>query len=140
MDARKEDTLAVIDGRKVASDGSLGAVVQEGLERYLKTAGANVVLFNAPIVEGEIVEWRSSVKPGFPLSEATAIARIKVTLRGGESQVLYRASYTGEASSKHPMLTEQSVRQLLAEAMGSALEEVVSDDGFVTQLSRGRSY
>jgi hypothetical protein len=140
MDARKDDTLAVIDGRKVASDGSLAAVVQEGLERYLKTAGANVVLFKAPTIEGEILDWRCDVKPGFPLSEATALARVKVTLRTENSKILYRGTYTGESTSKHPMLTEQRVRELLAGAMGSALEEVVHDDDFVAQLSRGRTY
>jgi len=140
LDGRTDTTLAVIDGRKIASDGSLGAVVQEGLERYFKTAGASVVLFQAPIVEGEIVEWRADVRPAFPLSEATAVARVKVSLRGEGSKVFYRASYSGEATTKHPLMTEQGVRELLAEAMGSALEEVANDRDLVAQLSRARNY
>jgi len=139
IDSRQSDAVAVIDGRNVSSDGSLGAVVQEGFERYFKEAGANVVLFNAPSIEGEISEWRVTVKPSFPTSEATAVARIKVEIRAAGSTVLYRAGYTGEASSKHPFLSEQGVRELLAKAMGSAIEEAVHDEGLVNALALNRT-
>ena len=76
MDTRQTDTVAVIEGREVASDGALSAVVQEGFERYFNEAGASVVLFNAPVIEGEIVESSVAVTPKFPASEARANARL----------------------------------------------------------------
>jgi hypothetical protein len=136
MDTRTDDTLAVIDGRQLSPDGSVAGAVQEGLERYLRTAGANVVLFNAPSVEGEIVSWRVQIAPSFPATEATAVAKIKLEVRGEGARVLYRASYSGEATSKHPFPNEASIRKLLGDAMGSALEEVINDTSFVASLSR----
>ena len=136
IDARKDDTLAVIDGRELAPDGSVSGAVQEGLEHYLRKAGANVVLFNAPSVEGEIAAWRVMIAPSFPTTEATAVAKIKIEVRGEGARVLYRATYSGEATSKHPFPSEESVRKLLGDAMGSALEEVINDATFVGYLSQ----
>jgi hypothetical protein len=139
LDSRPSTTFAVIDGREVASDGNLGTVVQEGFERYLHEAGAAIVLFNAPSIEGEITEWSVDVTPKFPASEAHAKARIKIELRGTGAKLLYRATYSGEASSVHPFLSESGVRDLLASAMGSAIEEAVHDQDLVNQLAMTRT-
>lgn len=135
IDARPDDTLAVIDGRSLPPDGSVAGAVQEGLENYLRKAGANVVLFNAPSVEGEIIAWRVKIAPNFPATEATATAKLKVEVRGSGARVLYRAFYSGEATSKHPFPSEDGMRKLLGDAMGSALEEVINDVNFVGALS-----
>ncbi len=138
IDGRRSDTIAVVDGREVASDSSIAPVVQEGFERYFRNAGANVVLFNAPSIEGEVTEWRAAVIPKFPASEASAVARLKVEIRGAGARVAYRATYSGEATSKHPFLSEDSIRELLATAMGSAIEEAVHDESLVIALSNSR--
>lgn len=134
-DNRKSNTVAVIDGREVPSEGSLGGVVQEGLENYLRKAGARIAVLQAPQIEGEIVDWRATVRPSFPTSSASATARIKVVVRGVDSSIKYRANFAGEASMSHPALRAAHVKELLAQAMGSALEEVVTDPGVVDQLS-----
>ena len=135
IDARSDDSLALIDGRSLPPDGSVAGAVQEGLENYLRKAGASVVLFNAPSVEGEILSWRVKIAPDFPATEATAVAKLKVEVRGSGARVLYRAFYSGEATSKHPFPSEDDMRKLLGDAMGSALEEVINDVNFVGALS-----
>jgi hypothetical protein len=110
-------------------------VVQEGLENYLRKAGVRIAVLQAPQIEGEIVEWKATVLPSFPTSSASATARIKVVVRGADSSVKYRANFAGEASMSHPALRASHVKELLAQAMGSALEEVVTDPGVVDQLS-----
>lgn len=134
-DNRKSNTIAVIDGRQVPSEGTLGVIVQEGLENYLRKSGARIAVLQAPQIEGEIVEWKANVLPSFPTSSASATARIKVVVRGADSSVKYRATFAGEASMSHPALRASHVKELLAQAMGSALEEVVTDPGVVDQLS-----
>ncbi len=139
VDKRPSDTIAVIDGRKVPSEGSLGGVVQEGLTNYLRKAGIRIAVLQAPQLEGEILEWKANVSPSFPTSSASATARIKVILRGADSSVKYRASFAGESSMGHPALRASHVKELLAQAMGSALEEVVTDAGLLDQLSPGQA-
>ncbi len=134
-DNRKSNTIAVIDGRQVPSEGTLGGLVQEGLENYLRKSGVRIAVLQAPQIEGEIVEWKANVLPSFPTSSASATARIKVVVRGADSSVKYRANFAGEASMSHPALRASHVKELLAQAMGSALEEVVTDPGVVDQLS-----
>jgi hypothetical protein len=138
IDARPSDTMVRIDGRELAAEGSVTGAVQEGLERQLKSTGAQVVLFNAPAVEGEIVAWTMKITPKFPATEATAVAKLKLEVRGVGGRVLYRASYSGEATTAHPFPSESSMKELLGQAMGSAIEEVINDVQFVSALSEGR--
>jgi hypothetical protein len=125
MDARPTKTLAVIDGRDVPSEGNVGAVVQSGIESYLRRAGARVVLLDAPFIEGEVLEWRSTVMPGFPSSSASAVARISVVVKGKDSRQLYRGTFKGDSSATNPVLKAKHVNDLLAQAMGSAIEAFV---------------
>ena len=137
-DARPAQTIAIIDGRKVDSEGELGKVVAEGFERYLRRAGARIAVLNAPTIEGQVVDWSARVEPGFPTSEAQAVARLKVTIRDTRAHPIYYATFTGESSVTHPMLGSEEVQRLLAQAMGSAIEAAVRDEDFVLQLSKGR--
>jgi hypothetical protein len=137
IDSRTSSTLAVIDGRQIPSDGDLGVVVQEGLVNYLRRAGIRIAVLQAPQIEGEIVEWKAKVAPDFPTSSASATARVKILVRGVDSEISYRATFAGEASMSHPALRASHVRELLAQAMGSALEEVVNDPAVVQHLSGG---
>lgn len=137
-DSRPSSTLVVIDGRNVESEGSLGAAVHDGFSEYLRQAGARIAILNAPTIDGEVTEWRARVAPGFPSSEASASARLKVTVRDSRSHPIYHATFSGEATASHPMMDAEKVQKLLAQAMGSALEAAVRDEEFVEQLEKGR--
>jgi len=134
LDGRSSDTIATIDGREVRTEGSVATVVQTGLERQLRAAGVRVSLLQAPTIEGEIVDWRARVTPDFPASQVVANAKVKVTIKGPKSEVLYRATYSGEANKTHPALGESDIQATLGTAMASALEAAVKDDGFMRQL------
>lgn len=135
-DARPANTIAIIDGREIPSDGSLGTVVQEGLERYLRDAGVRVVLSGAPVIEGEIVEWRSKIHPKFPASEATAIAKVKISVKNPRTQfVAYRGTFSGEATMTDPFVTESEIQKLLTDAMSTAIQAILKEDKFLAQLS-----
>ncbi len=134
LDGRSSDTFAVIDGREIRSDGEIGVAVQTGLERQLRAAGVRVALMRAPSIEGEVIDWRAKVTPDFPASTVVANAKVKVTVRGPDSTVLYRATYTGEANMTHPLLGEKDVQETLGTAMATALEAATKDNGFMQQL------
>jgi uncharacterized lipoprotein YajG len=134
LDGRSSDTFAVIDGREVRTEGSVGTAVQTGLERQLRAAGVRVALLKAPMIEGEVVDWRAKVSPDFPASKVVANAKVKVTVRAPDSKVLYRATYSGEANKTHPLLGEKDVQETLGNAMATALEAATKDDGFMQQL------
>ncbi len=138
VDARTSQTIATIDGRSVRSEGPLGDVVEEGFTRYLRQAGAHIAILNAPMIDGEIVEWQARIKPSFPSSDATATAKLRVVVRDSKSHPLYRATFSGEATASHPLLDEESIQKLLAQAMGSAIEAAVKNEEFLAQISSGR--
>jgi hypothetical protein len=137
-DARPSQTIATIDGRSVRSEGPLGVVVEEGFTRYLRQAGVRIAILNSPMIDGEIVEWQARVKPSFPTSDAKATAKLRVIVRDSKSHPLYKATFSGEATASHPLLDEESIQKLLAQAMGSAIETAVKSDEFLAQISRGR--
>lgn len=134
LDGRSSDTIAIIDGRQVRTEGSVGAAVQTGFERQLRAAGVRVALLQAPTIEGEVVDWKARVTPDFPASQVVANAKVKVTIKGLKSEVLYRATYSGEANKTHPALGESDIQATLGTAMATALEAAVKDDGFMRQL------
>ncbi len=137
-DARPAQTLILIDGRNVDSEGPIARVVQDAFTRYLRQAGARIVILNAPTIEGQIVAWSAKVDLGFPTSVGRAVARIKVTVRDSRAQPIYHATFSGESTKEHPILDEEDVKQLLGQAMGIAIDAAVRDRDFITQLSNGR--
>jgi hypothetical protein len=137
-DARPGQTIVVIDDRKVNSEGDLAANVEDAFARYLRQAGARIAVLNAPTIEGQVVDWSANVEPGFPTSQARAIARIKVTVRDSRSHPIYYATFSGEATAQRPILGEDEIQRLLGQAMGSAIEAAVRDEEFIAQLSKGR--
>lgn len=138
IDARPSKTLVIIDGRNVDSEGALTRSVEDGFERYLRRAGAQIAVLNAPLVEGQVVDWSARVEPGFPMSNARAVARLKVVVRDSRAHPIYHATFSGESTASHPMMGPEQVQELLAQAMGSAIEAAVRDEDFIAQLSRGR--
>jgi len=136
-DGRADTTIVAIDGREVESEGDLSAIVEEGFTRYLRQAGARIAILDAPTIEGTITEWRAKVEPSFPSSEAKASARLSVVVRDSRAHAIYNATFSGEATASHPLLDEDGVQKLLAQAMGSALEAAVKDEKFLAQISNG---
>lgn len=138
VDARSNQSLVAIDGRKVMTEGSPGKVVEEGFARYLQRAGARIAVLNAPSIEGEILDWTAVVHSEFPTSEVRSAARLKVVVRDSKAHPIYRATFTGESTANHPMMDQDVVKQALGQSMGSAIEAAVRDPEFVAQLSKGR--
>ncbi len=138
VDSRPEQTVVVIDGRKVDSEGDLPRLVEEGFERYLRRVGARIAVLNAPTIEGQIVDWSARIEPGFPTSEGQAVARLKVTVHDSRGHPIYHATFSGESTTSHPMLGTDEMQKLLTQAMASAIEAAVKDDDFISQLSKGR--
>lgn len=134
LDARSSDTLAIIDGREVLSEGDLGPSVQTGFERQLRDAGGRIALLQAPTMEGEVIDWRAKVTPDFPASGVTAKAKIRVSVRDKKNKEIYRAVYSGEANKQHPFLDEDDVRANLGFAMASAIEAALADEGLLDSL------
>lgn len=137
-DLRISSTIAVVDGREIPSVGSAGAVAQEAFERYYRGVGVRVTRRDAPILEGQVTEWRAKVLPDFPTSEASANAKIRLVLKDSEYHVLYRGVFSGEATVSHPLLDEDHVRELLGQAMAAAIEAAVTDEVLRSQLAVGR--
>jgi hypothetical protein len=138
IDSRPTQALVAIDGRKVMTEGSPAELVEDGFVRYLKQAGARIAVLNSPSIEGEIVEWTAVVASAFPTSEARASARLRVMVRDSRAHPIYRATFTGESTTSHPMIDQEIVKNVLGQAMGSAIEAAVRDPEFVAQLSKGR--
>jgi hypothetical protein len=136
MDARSSSAIAVVDGRNVSPDGSLGPLVQAGFEQYIRDAGGRIaVLQGATLIEGEIVDWRAKVMPKFPASDAKATAKIKVNVKDPRTQFIkYRGTFSGEATATHPFLTESDIQKLLTDAMAGAITAALQDESFVLQL------
>lgn len=138
VDSRPTQALVAIDGRKVITEGSSTQMVEEGFARYLKQAGARIAVLNAPSIEGEILEWTAVAESAFPTSEARAVARLRVVVRDSKAHPIYRATFTGESTTSHPMMDQEVLQKVLGQAMGSAIEAAVRDSEFVAQLSKGR--
>jgi outer membrane lipoprotein SlyB len=137
-DARPSQTFVTIDGRDVTTQGSVVGPVQEGFATYLRHAGMRIALLNAPTIEGQVTDWRANVSASFPTSDAKATARLKVTVRDSRSHPIYHATFSGEASTSHPMLDDQKIQELLGQAMASAIEAATLDQTFMAQLAKGR--
>jgi hypothetical protein len=134
LDGRGSDALAIIDGRSVPSDGAVGSSVQAGFERQIREAGGRIAVLQASTIEGEVAEWHAKVKPSFPLSEVVANAKVKLTVRGPKSEVLYRGTYGGEARKQDPFLGERDVQEALGDAMARAISAAVADEVMAQQL------
>lgn len=137
QDERLDSTMVTIDGRDVGSEGAVDSVVQEGFMRYFTDSGASVAVLDSPSIEGSVKEWSANVDPSFPTSTASAVAKLAVVVRDSRAHPIYRGTFTGEASIKHPMLGEEEVRRLLGQAMGSAIEAAVRDEEMIRQLRIG---
>ncbi len=139
LDGRSSDTIVMIDGRSIPSEGPVGVSAQAGLERQIREAGGRIAVLQSSTIEGEVVEWLAKVKPSFPLSDVSAKAKIKITVRDAQQKVLYRGTYGGEANKRDPFLGERDVQEALGDAMARAISAAVADEVMAQQLmSAGR--
>lgn len=134
LDARSQPALAVIDGRDVMPEGDMSDAVKLAFERAFTDAGARVTTLHAPVIEGEISTWIVRIKPGFPVTDLTAKASIRIVLRNDRDEPIYKATYTGESNKQHPVPGEESIRDTLGNAMAVAVAEVLNDQDFRVKL------
>jgi hypothetical protein len=134
-DARNDKTVVSIDGRSVSSEQDVGALLREGIQLSLRRGGAQIVLFDAPTLSGQVTKWHATVEPGFPASRIVATAGFDLSVAGSDGSIAYRASYSGEMEQKHPFLNETRISDTLAAAMKEAVREALSDSKLREALS-----
>lgn len=135
VDKRSRGSIGDINGRPLAPAGSVPASVQQAFEKALRGSGADVVLFDAPSISGEIRSWKVSVEPSFPSSSAEAEASLYIEVYSPDRTLIYRANYSGNTSVSHPMMSEERIEDALAAAMNHAIQEALSDDLLVQKIS-----
>ncbi len=134
-DQRSSRAVATVNGREVTAEENVGEIVQQALESYFRSQGIQPVLFDTPaIIDGEVTEWEVAVHPAFPATNLSAKAAIRLSLRDGKDSMVYRGTYSGETSTKHPFTSEAVVSNALGEAMAAALGEAVRDQRLVSAI------
>jgi uncharacterized lipoprotein YajG len=133
-DSRSANFVAEIDGRKIMPKGDVGEAVRQAFQHHFHTRGAQLSLFRAPIISGEIREWHVQVKPSFPSTKIHALASIDVSVSDPAGKVVYRATYSGETTSDDPFPSQRSVEKILGSAMGHAIKEAVLDAALLETL------
>jgi len=133
-DSRQKPVIGEVDGRELAAGGDVADSVRRALELRLKAHGAQVVLFNAPSISGDVREWFVKVNPGFPSSKVEAKALIKLRVFSQRDKALYEGSYKGEMSEESPVFSEGHIEQVLGGAMSQALNEALSDPELLRSL------
>ena len=119
---------ATIDGRFVPIEGAVDSVVGHGLRRRLRLAGASVRQGGSVALTSRVTEWGMRVFPNFPSTSVEARAVIVVEALHATGEIIYRATYTGEATRSGVNVRAPEIEETLIDAMGHALDEVVVDD------------
>lgn len=138
LDARREPTLAIIDGREVMPEGDISDAVREAITTAFVDSGARVTNNYAPIIEGEIKDWQIVIKPGFPTTDLVAKSSLRVVVRDSELNQIYRATYNGESTKQHPAPGEDTIRETLSDAMAVTINEVFHDQDLKNKLLLAR--
>lgn len=136
QDSRGNEAIATINGRKVLPENDVGGVVQDGLERLLKSRGVELSLISGPVIMGDVTTWEITVAPGFPVSTAEATAAVKLNLQAPDGHPVYSATYSGSTVTKNPFLTEAAIQEALGDAMTSALREALNDPKLFNSLQQ----
>jgi len=135
MDARQVPSIGEINGRQLGPRGDVAKSVQRALEEKLEASGVKIALFDAPLIGGDVMQWKVSVKPDFPSSHAEAVAELQLKVFNPQNQLIYRGSYSGSASTQHPLLSQEKIEETLAIAMSEALDSALADGVFLNKLS-----
>lgn len=128
---------ATIDGRFVPLEGAVDAVVGQGLRRRFRGAGASI-RHGAPVaLTSRVTEWQMQVYPDFPSTAVEARAVIVVEAVSQTGEIIYRATYTGEANRSGANVRVPQIEETLINAMGHALDEVIADDRLRRAVENG---
>ena len=119
---------ATIDGRFVPIEGAVDSVVGQGLRQRLRLAGASVRQGGSVALTSRVTEWGMRVYPDFPSTSVEARAVIVIDALHASGDIIYRATYTGEATRSGVNVRAPQIEETLIDAMGHALDEVVMDD------------
>gem|GEM_PF-6521179 len=119
---------AKIDGRFVPIEGAIDSVVGQGLRQRLRSAGASVRQGGSVALTSRVTEWGMRVYPDFPSTSVEARAVIVIEALHASGEILYRATYTGEATRSGVNVRAPQIEETLINAMAHALDEVVMDD------------
>ena len=137
QDMRQPHFIGDVNGRLLEADGDVGLTVQTGFERLFSAAGARLALFNSPSIVGDVNKWYVKVNTGFPTSKAMAEADITVSVFDRDSRRVYTATYTGQTSYEHPVLSQSRIQKALVAAIGYAMRQALADERLLENL---RSY
>lgn len=134
-DSRVDTAIAEINGRKLSPEGDLGTTIKNGFERALRTQGAKISLFDAPLtITGEVTAWKLHVKPGFPVTNLEGKATVRANVVNKAGHVLYRGNYSGIANYQHPYPRQSAIENVLGRAMSEAIGAAMKDRGLVQVL------
>ena len=135
-DSRPDNSIGEIDGRKLNPKGDIGLSVQSVFYKHLKAAGIKSVMYDAAYIEGEVLDWKVRVSPGFPFTKIEGASSINVTLYNKMSQPIYKSNYTGNYKLMDPFPSERKVERTLSLAMGESVRQAVEDKALINKISQ----
>ncbi len=138
QDLRQDPSIGMIGDTKLMPREKPAQSVQIALEQKLKARGFSLKHFNAPVLVGDLYDWRVNVSQNFPLAEVQASAKVKLRLAAPNSSSFYEATYEGESSGKSPIFSQGKIEEMLGAAMSVALDEALRDDKLLAKISEAQ--
>ncbi len=136
IDARARRAVARVGSRDIEPAQDVGNVVTAALQSEIKSMGAKLALFEAPILTGEVREWIVTVTPDFPTSALEAKASIRLQITDQTGRVPYSGVYTGSIEEQHPWLREEQIAHALSTAMTYAIREALGDEVLLREMGQ----
>ena len=134
-DSRADPILGQDGDQSVRAASDPGAAVQAAFEERLKRAGAQITLFDSSVLSGSITKWEFTLTRKLPLSNARAEAAITVELRDRSGKVNFRGTYSGSVELERPLINQDNIERILAEAMAHAVSQAFTDARFEGAVS-----
>ena len=114
--------------------GKVTQIVEDGIKSAFRENGISI-LDSAPVtLRTEIRQWRAKVT-STAQAEIQSEATIFVEALDPAGHVIYSGTYTGERSSKFPIVSRIDVQDSLGLAMANAIGQAVADPAFLNVLS-----
>lgn len=134
-DTRVDAVMGQDGEQSVRAASDTGAAVQAAFEERLKHAGGQITLFNAAVLSGQINKWEFKLTRQLPISNAAAEASITVEVHDSNGTVKFRGSYSGSVKLERPLINQDNIEQILADAMAHAVSQAFSDSRFAGSLA-----
>ena len=134
-DSRADVILGQDGGQSVRAASDPGAAVQAAFEERVKRSGGQITLFDSAVLSGQIIKWEFELARNLPLSNARADAAISVELRDRSGKVNFRGTYSGSVQLERPLINQDNIEQILAEAMAHAVSQAFTDARFERALA-----